>query len=126
MPLLLQTAQQTASSLFSFFSKEVKSLATNEFKLKLRTARRPRLIDLGSKDEFKELHIPGAVNYDMQSPEFLRVLQLMDKSRPYFLYCRNGDRSEKVARLMEEMGFRRVYYLINGLRSWIGTLERSY
>jgi rhodanese-related sulfurtransferase len=62
----------------------------------------------------------------MQSPEFPRALRLMDKSRPYFLYCRNGARCEKVASLMEEMGFRRVYYLMNGLQSWIGTLERSY
>lgn len=126
MPLSLQSAQQTASSLLSFFSKEIKSLSTSDFKFKLKAAKRAKLIDLGSREEYKELHIPGSVNYDSQSPEFFRTLQLMDKSRPYFIYCRNGMLSEKVVRKMEEMGFRRVYYLMNGLQSWIGTLERSY
>ncbi len=122
----MQTATQTAHSLFSIFSKEIKSLSYSEFKLKLRNSKRPKLIDLSSEEEYKELHIPGSVNYDNESPEFTRVLAFLDRSRPYFIYCRNGERSETVMRLMEEMGFRRVYALMSGLPAWSGTLERSY
>ena len=127
MPLIsIQTATQTASSLLSFFSKEIKSLSCSEFKLKLRSAKRAKLIDIGTNEEYRELHIPGSVNYDFHSPEFYNRLEFMDRNRPYFVYCRNGERSETAVRMMEEKGFRRVYSLTSGLRSWIGTLERSY
>lgn len=127
MPLIsIQTVAQTANSLFSIFSREIKGLSYSEFKLKLRSAKRAKLIDLGSREEFDELHIPGSVNYDNHNPEFNRVLELMDRTRPYFIYCRSGERSEAVMRIMEEMGFRRVYSLLSGLPSWNGTLERSY
>ncbi|HXH19265.1 MAG TPA: rhodanese-like domain-containing protein [Chitinophagales bacterium] len=122
----LQTVAQTRQTLLSFFSKEVIKLNSDEFRFRLHKAKKARLIDVSSKEEFRELHIPGSVNYDVLSPEFLERLVSMDKNRTYFIYCRNGKRTESALRLMEELGFRRVYALMTGLQGWKGTLARQY
>ena len=122
----IQSAAKAAKSIFSLFVKEIKHLTSNEFRFKLRQANRARLIDVSTEEEYKELHIPGSLNCDVLSPDFINKLEYMDRNRSYFIYCRNGSRSGKAVRLMEEMGFRRIYSLISGLESWHGTLERSY
>jgi len=122
----LQTVTQSTQSILTFFVKEVKNLDSGEFKSRLRNSKRARLIDVSSEEEYRELHIPGSVNYDLHSPEFLEKLEYMDRHRPYFIYCRNGQRSAAALRLMAEMGFRKIYALASGLQSWKGTLERSY
>ena len=84
------------------------------------------MIDVSTAEEFKELHIPGALNYDVLNVDFVHKLDVLDRARSYFIYCRNGKRSETAMRLMKEMGFKRVYALMTGLQSWSGTLARSY
>ncbi len=121
----LQTVTQTTQTLLSFFMKEVKKLDSSEFRLRLHNNKKARLIDVSSEGEHRELHIPGSLNYDVLSPEFIGKLECMNKSRTYFIYCRNGKRSETAIRLMEEFGFKRVYALMSGLQDWKGTLARS-
>lgn len=122
----IQTVTSTTDEFLAYFKKEAKNLEQGEFKFMLRKFRHARLIDVSTKMEFCELHIPGSTNYDVLSPKFTNRLEEMDKTRPYFLYCRNGKRGEAAMRLMEEMGFRRIYNLACGIESWKGTVERSF
>ncbi len=124
--LSLQTITGTADLVLGFFIKEFKTLTANEFRSRLRENKRAKLIDISTREEFYELHIPGSINYDVLSPGFVDNLEKMDRLRPYFIYCRNGKRSESAMRLMDELGFRKVYSLSSGLQSWMGTVERSY
>lgn len=128
MPFIsIQTVAKTAGMFLTFFSKDVKNLNSNEFREKLHHyAGKALLIDVSSRNEFYDLHIPGSVNYDVLSPEFLSRIEELDKRRIYFIYCRDGKRSATAIRLMRELGFRRVYGLTAGLKSWHGTLARSY
>lgn len=124
--MLSHLAKTLENQIPVFFFKEYKVLSAAEFRQRLRLSKRAKLIDIRSREEFRELHIPGSVNYDVLSPSFVTRLSRMEKGRPYFIYCHNGKRCETAMRLMEELGFRKVYSLATGLMSWKGTLERSY
>lgn len=120
----MQTVARTTDGLLAYFTKEHKLLEQGEFKYMLRKFRNARLIDVSTKEEFEELNIPGSMNCDMLSPKFVDKVVLMDKSRPYFLYCRNGSRSEVAMHIMQDLGFRRVYSLAAGIQAWKGTVAR--
>ena len=121
----LQTISRLAITKHDFLKKVIIKLNPVEFRAKLRLEKKARLIDVSSQDEHRELRIPGAINCDLASADFSSVLEVMDKSRPFFIYCRNGNRVESAMKMMDEMGFRRVYALSSGLQSWTGTLEMS-
>jgi rhodanese-related sulfurtransferase len=122
MSTLLDAVTRTADGFLVYFSKEIKLLEQSEFRHLLRRFRNSRLIDVSTKEEFTELHIPGSMNFDVLSPMFATKIGMMDKTKAYFLYCRDGSRSETAMHMMQKMGFRRVYSLISGIKSWKGTV----
>lgn len=66
------------------------------------------VIDVRTADEFAEGHVQGARNLDLQNGDFEAALQQLDKSVPYSLYCRSGNRSATAAELMRNAGFANV------------------
>ncbi len=73
------------------------------------------LVDVRTSGEFREGHIPGAVNIDLQ-----RIAQRLDeipRDQPVVLYCRSGSRSAAAAGLLARAGYERVYDL-GGIIAW--------
>ena len=55
------------------------------------------------------------------NPEFLpRFTAEVGKNDPVILICRTGNRTDKLARELAEMGYTRVYNVRNGITGWIG------
>lgn len=84
-----------------------------------------QLVDVRTSQEFLEGHIEGAVNIDVNRPEFSTEIQKMDKSKPVYIYCRSGKRSASAADKMEELGFTRIYDLSGGIISWEKATKNS-
>lgn len=83
------------------------------------------LLDVRTKEEYQEGHIPGAVLIDVnKQDDFLQQVQKLDKSKRYLLYCRSGKRSEKALVLMKENGFRKIFHLEDGFEGWDGNKEK--
>lgn len=77
------------------------------------------IIDVRTEEEFKSGHIPGAVNIDYNSDNFLKQLQEQFKSdMPLFIYCASANRSTKAMKLMKENNFTEVYNLLDGIAAW--------
>jgi rhodanese-related sulfurtransferase len=76
------------------------------------------LLDVRTPDEVRKEYIKGALNIDFNSPEFSILIQGMDKTKPYFVYCAAGVRSSKAADAMRSKDFPRVYTLEGGLNAW--------
>lgn len=76
------------------------------------------LLDVRSPEEFQNGHIPGAVEIPLK--ELSRRLKELpaDKTQPILVYCNNGDRSARAARLLYNEGRKDVYHLSGGLRAW--------
>lgn len=77
-----------------------------------------QLVDVRTEKEFKEQHLDKAININVEDADFEKSIQALDKTKPVYLYCRSGKRSDKAAQKMASMGFTKIYDLKGGILSW--------
>lgn len=69
----------------------------------LRIEKRAILIDIRSRNEYREGHWEGAINYpESEIEDYTKVLQ---KKRPIILYCQHGGSSMQQARNLGRNGY---------------------
>ena len=75
------------------------------------------LLDVRSPQEFEEGHLENATLL----PEYEIVKKaseiLVDKSQLIIVYCSTGHRSEKAKKILQKLGYQKVYNLCNGLEN---------
>ena len=75
------------------------------------------LVDVRTPEEFAEGHLEGAVNINLQGPDFEGEIAELDPEATYVVYCRSGNRSAQAAAIMAEAGFTDVRDL-GGIQAW--------
>lgn len=112
-------------ALAAFFSSCSSSLSNNDntldaeaFDQMVRDNTEKIILDVRTRDEFAEGHIPGAVLIDVNESDFKEKVNRLDKSKPVFVYCAAGIRSERAASILKDSGFEKIYHLEDGLKSW--------
>ena len=85
---------------------------------KLRQDKSKAVLDVRTAEEFQRSHIPGAVNIDVNSPDFEKKVSELDKNKTYLVHCAAGGRSARACQKMEKVGFRELYDLSPGFRGW--------
>ncbi len=76
------------------------------------------IIDVRTPQEYAEGHLPGAVNIDVSSADFVQQVQALDPTAPYAVYCRSGNRSAAAIQEMNQLGFTNAYHLQGGITAW--------
>lgn len=76
------------------------------------------LIDVSTPGEYENQHLEGAVNVSLLSRFFKARLDVMDKSKTYFVYCKLGGRSKIAKKVMQQLGFQTVYNIVGGTLLW--------
>jgi rhodanese-related sulfurtransferase len=76
------------------------------------------IIDVSTPQEYKDLHLEGAINLNLLSRFFKNRLDVMDKGRTYLVYCKVGGRSKIAQKLMQQVGFQTVYNITGGTLLW--------
>mgnify|MGYP001827116529 CR=1 FL=1 len=76
------------------------------------------VLDIRTPEEYAEARIADAINVDFYAPDFADQLDVLDKSDPYVMYCRTGNRSSEAIETMKELGFEEVYEIDGGIVSW--------
>ncbi|HEY1172959.1 MAG TPA: rhodanese-like domain-containing protein [Verrucomicrobiae bacterium] len=76
------------------------------------------ILDIRTEEEFKDGHIPKAVNIDYLDRTFGEKLDKLDKSKPYLVHCAAGGRSTKSLEQFKAKGFTNIYHLDGGLNAW--------
>ena len=77
-----------------------------------------RLIDVRTPQEFDKGHLPEAELIDFLENDFKQKIAILDKQDPVLVYCRSGNRSDRAAEQMEQMGFERIITLTGGILAW--------
>ncbi|MGL5317602.1 MAG: rhodanese-like domain-containing protein [Bacteroidales bacterium] len=103
--------------------KYVKSVDNTEFK-KLIHSKDVILVDVRTPREFKEGHIPNALNLDYRSEAFSDNIKKLKKEKTIAVYCRSGSRSKMAAKKLIEEGFD-VYELNKGIMNWDGAVSEE-
>ena len=80
-------------------------------------------LDVRTPEEFERGIIPNAINIDIYKGQgFIYLLDELDKSKNYYVYCHAGSRSAKACEIMLQMGFHVAYNLLGGISVWKGLI----
>ncbi|MCX7825380.1 MAG: rhodanese-like domain-containing protein [Verrucomicrobiae bacterium] len=70
-----------------------------------------KVIDVRSVEEYRERHVPGAVNIPLDELEQRVRKEAPDKSAVLLLHCLSGGRSAVGVRVLKRMGYAKVFNL---------------
>jgi phage shock protein E len=76
------------------------------------------ILDVRTEREFKAGHIKGAINLDVNGPDFEKALAALDKTKTFLVHCAAGVRSVKACKKMAQMNFPKLVNLTNGFMGW--------
>lgn len=91
------------ASLVAVFAVSALSACSSNASLEMSSV--AAVIDVRTADEFATGHLDGALNFDIQSPEFATQIDTLDKAANYVIYCRSGNRAGQAVSYMQENGF---------------------
>ena len=77
-----------------------------------------QLIDVRTPEEYSGGFIGTAVNINYNAPDFKLQISKLDREKPVLLYCAAGGRSGKASQILDSLGFKTIYDLKGGYRSW--------
>ncbi len=75
-------------------------------------------IDVRTPEEFAAGHIEGAINYNVEGPDFAAQIAGLDPAGVYAVYCRSGNRSQAAVAAMSQAGINGIYELESGISGW--------
>lgn len=104
---------------------DISSLDSDSFEKMMSEEKNFILLDVRTLDEHKSLRIPNSKLIDIYKPNFQDQIEKLNRSKPYFVYCRAGRRSQSACKQMKSMGFEKVYNLKGGINSWHGKTEQG-
>lgn len=82
------------------------------------------ILDVRRPDECASGIVANATTINfLDNDLFLEEIKKLDKTIPYLVYCRSGNRSGKACAMMDSMGFSQTYNLIGGMLEWEGDLS---
>jgi rhodanese-related sulfurtransferase/thioredoxin-related protein len=96
-----------------------KNLGVDEF-AKLAADKQNVILDVRTSGEYKAGHLPGAVNLDVNAPDFKTKAAELDKNKVYLVHCQAGVRSTKACEILDQLEFPKLYNLTGGLKAWVG------
>jgi rhodanese-related sulfurtransferase len=77
------------------------------------------LLDVRTAEEFKSGHIAHALQANWKNQEeFRNRVQYIDKTKPVYVYCAAGSRSQAAAQWLRSNGYTTVYELTGGFIKW--------
>ncbi len=92
-------------------------LATPKQMYRMMSASEIIILDARETKEYNVSHIQGAIKVGYDNFTITSV-QNLDKSKPVYVYCSIGYRSEKVGEQLQKAGFKKVYNVYGGIFNW--------
>ena len=77
------------------------------------------LLDVRTREEYVQGHIPGAICVPNESIGTAPVPELPQKDQLILVYCRSGNRSKQAAQKLADMGYTNIVEF-GGIISWTG------
>jgi len=78
------------------------------------------IIDVRTAGELASLgYIKGAEHLDIKANDFKDKIAALDKDKEYYVYCHAGGRSASAKKIMDNLGFTKVYDLKGGISAWL-------
>ena len=110
--------------LFTLFScqsqdnNKIVVLDAKTFSEQINSTEKVQLIGVRTPQEYSEENIANAKNINWNDADFAQKVASLDKSKPIYVYCKAGGRSNQAAQKLAEMGFTKIYDLDGGIMKW--------
>jgi len=76
------------------------------------------ILDVRTEEEILKGYITDATFIDYYSNDFKNKVDLIDKEKVIYIYCKSGGRSLKASKIISQMGFSEVFNLEGGFMRW--------
>ena len=76
------------------------------------------VLDVRTKQEYEQGHVPDSTNIDINDPQFRKKIGELDHSKTYLVHCASGVRSDRAVRMMSSMGFSNLFDFHGGFKAW--------
>lgn len=77
-----------------------------------------QLLDVRTPSEFKNGHVPNAINANINNDDFNAQIAALDKDKPVLVYCLSGGRSNAAVKQLQTAGFKNVVEMPGGMMEW--------
>ena len=81
------------------------------------------ILDVRTKEEFAEGHIPGAICVPNETISGEMPEELLEQEQLILVYCRSGNRSKQASKKLAELGYTNIKEF-GGIIDWDGEIER--
>ncbi|PJA06882.1 MAG: thioredoxin [Flavobacteriales bacterium CG_4_10_14_0_2_um_filter_32_8] len=95
----------------------IENVDTKQFK-ELVDAGEGIILDVRTPEEVSNGYINNASTINFYDKDFSTKLNLMQKDKPIYVYCKSGGRSSQAAELLKNNGFKKIYNLKGGITGW--------
>jgi len=102
-------AQQSVSIIENADAKQFKELVD---------AGKGIILDVRTPEEVSEGYINNASTINLYDDDFIAKINLIQKDKQIYVYCKSGGRSSEAAELLKKNGFSKVYNLKGGISEW--------
>lgn len=100
------------------WNKNVNNVTAEEAHELMKNTKNLMIIDVRTKEEYKEGHIPGSRSIPVGQLSS-RINELNKyKDGPLLLHCASGGRSPAAVRILLKHNFSNIYHMKHGLRGW--------
>lgn len=96
----------------------VSNISAERFKTIIENDKNAVVLDLRTTDEIYKGYIKGSIQLDFLAKDAEALIDKLDKTKTYYIYCAGGGRSAEAAEMMEKKGFKKVYNLEKGFSEW--------
>ncbi len=94
-----------------------KVISAKEAKERLDADKSIIIVDVRTKEEYLEKHIPNALLLPVDTISEKAATVIPEKTKTYFIYCRSGNRSATAAAMLVQMGYTSIYDF-GGIIDW--------
>lgn len=96
----------------------VQVLNVDAFEQKLNATPEKIILDVRTDEEYAQGRMKNATQIDYYQRDFKTEVAKLDKTKPVFVYCASGVRSNSAAKILKQQGFTEIYDLKGGLNAW--------
>ena len=104
----------------------MKNITQEEWKTSLKKDENAIIIDVRTPLEWNEGVQENALLINIQnSVSFINEIKQMDSAKNYYVYCRSGGRSQMACSILNSLGFKNTFNLLEGMLTWNGKTVNS-
>jgi rhodanese-related sulfurtransferase len=103
------------------FEKKYMDLSQKDWTEKLMNNKDAIVLDVRTPEECLEGIIPNALMIDIfKGQGFVYEVDVLDKNKEIYVYCKAGSRSAQACNIMNQLGFENTFNLLGGFMQWKG------